>query len=306
MLATRYDEGLAKRAAGDWGGAIEAFQKAGSYSNAETQITETRYQQASMLYRLGDFSAAYNIFESLGTYKDAASRISTEADLRNVRLRSYQTVGSYVTFGTYPQTSSGSDSTPIEWQVLEVREGKSLLISRYGLDARPYHEVRSTITWEDCSLRAWLNEEFLNTAFSPEEQSAILLAAVDNSQRQGYSGYATYGGNGTQDRIFLLSYAEAQRYFEFNSSRKCAPTDYAVRRGAWTSASEKTEGRPTGTWWLRSPGSYQNGASFISSDGSHYDHSASDSNDMVRPAFWLDLESDVIWNQQPEADQKEE
>ena len=33
-------------------------------------------------------------------------------------------VGSYITFGTYPQTADGTDSTPIEWLVLD-RDGES-------------------------------------------------------------------------------------------------------------------------------------------------------------------------------------
>ena len=64
------------------------------------------------------------------------------------------TVGQSVTLGHYPQTAAGDDRTPIEWTVLDVRGGKALVISRYGLDAKPYHTEYTDVTWETCTLRA--------------------------------------------------------------------------------------------------------------------------------------------------------
>ena len=66
--------------------------------------------------------------------------------------------------------------------------------------------------WEKCTLRSWLNGEFLQSAFSAKEQAAILMTAVDNSASQGYGKWNTDGGNNTRDQIFLLSYAEANWY----------------------------------------------------------------------------------------------
>ena len=54
--------------------------------------------------------------------------------------------GDYVTFGTYPQTASGTSSTPIEWLVLDVKGDQALLLSRYGLDAIPYNRELVEIT----------------------------------------------------------------------------------------------------------------------------------------------------------------
>lgn len=56
--------------------------------------------------------------------------------------------GNYVTFRTYPQTTSGTDSTPIEWLVLENDGKTALLISRNALDCQPYNTEREDITWE--------------------------------------------------------------------------------------------------------------------------------------------------------------
>ena len=166
-------------------------------------------------------------------------------------------VGGYVTFGRYPQTAKGTDNTPIEWQVLEVKGNQALLLSRYGLDVKQYHTTFTTISWEKCTLRTWLNNAFLNKAFSENEQQEILTTNVDNSMSQGYSGWhSTNGGKdtqNTQDKVFLLSYKEANKYLGVSAisrsvTMRVIPTAYAINKGAFVSI---IEGGP-GWWWLRS------------------------------------------------------
>ncbi len=229
------------------------------------------------------------------------------AAAREVNCAPYREVGNIVTFGTYPQTEERTtDQTPIEWIVLDYDEvnHKALLISRYGLDAVNYNKDNEPITWEKCTLRAWLNEEFLNKAFSTDEQSAILITAVDNSKSQGYSKWDTDGENNTEDRIFLLSYAEANRYLgvEYddggnNQKSRVAPTAYAYRRGPWTSDKYKTEdGAEAAWWWLRSSGGYiyqKYHAAGVGRNGS-LDRENIDYGYYVRPTFWLNLESGIF------------
>ena len=215
----------------------------------------------------------------------------------------YKKVGSVVTFGRYEQdnnTDNGAEE--IEWIVLDVQDGKALLLSRYGLDAKPYNKEPEDITWESCTLRAWLNGDFLKTAFSAQEQSAILMTDVDNSKAQGYSGYSTNGGKNTQDKIFLLSYAEANRFLGVtkddrnNTKSRVKPTAWAIKNGAYTSISNKTaEGDAAGWWWLRSPGGIQDCAASVVGVGSLNSLGVNNEAGGVRPAFWLDLESDVFF-----------
>ncbi len=201
--------------------------------------------------------------------------------------------GDILTFGRYEQDNNPENGKEeIEWIVLEYDEAehKALLISRYGLTAMPYHYSDQSITWENCTLRNWLANEFLNTAFTAEERKGILTTAVDNSQAQRYRGYQTNGGNDTRDRIFILSYQEAYRkYFGGDNPGRCEPTAYAKQNGAYVSAS-------TGNcwWWLRSPGSMPNHATRMFYAGSSFDVSANNGTGCVRPALWLDLESGVI------------
>ena len=77
------------------------------------------------------------------------------------------TVGGLTIFGRYEQDNN-ADNGPenILWVVLELDDEKMVLLSRDGLAARPYNAEAGDTTWETCSLRKWLNEDFLNEAFS--------------------------------------------------------------------------------------------------------------------------------------------
>lgn len=219
--------------------------------------------------------------------------------------QSFDTIGGIVAFGRYEQDGNEENGPEkIEWVVLDVQDGKVLLLSKYGLEAKRYNKKKTDVTWETCTLRAWLNDDFLNKAFDAEEQSAILTTEVDNSDAQGYSGWITSGGNNTKDNIFLLSCAEISLYLDAkymenddgnNTASRIAPTEYAIENGAWFDDKFQTaDGRPSGWWWLRSPGGLQSEAAFVTSFGSFFDDSIIDGSVVVRPAFWLNLESDIF------------
>ena len=84
-------------------------------------------------------------------------------------------IGDRVFFGEYEQDNNYyNGKEKIEWIVIG-RDGNNLkLLSRYALDRQPFNTDWVDITWERCTLREWLNETFLNTAFSYGEQRSIL------------------------------------------------------------------------------------------------------------------------------------
>ncbi len=198
-------------------------------------------------------------------------------------------VGDTVRFGRFEQDGRPDNGAePIEWIVLDVREDRALLLSRYGLDSRRFNAGEAYVTWETCTLRAWLNGGFLTGAFTEEEQEAILMTHVDNGRAQGYNGVAS--GNDTDDRIFLLSYEEAfVQYFTSDRERYCAPTDYADARGAATSRAYRTDGRDTGWWWLRSSNVERYYANDVIYNGFLRSTFVNSDSGMVRPAMWVDL-----------------
>ena len=304
LSETKYQQAVALREAGQYDDAIAAFAELGDYSDAMTQITETKYQQANNLNAAALYDEAYAIYMTLAGYKDVDKLLVEDDNMVAVAVAKRDAkfaVGNYVAFGTYPQTKAGNDATPIEWLVLARDGNKALLISRYGLDAQPYNKYNASVTWETCTLRTWLNGRFYIKAFSSAEQAAILTTNVDNSKSQCYSGWNTSGGNNTQDKVFLLSYAEANKYFgvtydnSSNTKSRVAPTAYAIAHGAWTSSSDKTaDSVNAGWWWLRSPGSYQSFAARVSTAGSCGSNSVSYDYGSVRPALWVNIETDIF------------
>ena len=198
-------------------------------------------------------------------------------------------VGDTVTFGSYEQDNDLTNgSEAIEWRVLDVQDGKALLLSEYALDAKPYNETLTNVTWETCTLRKWLNSTFYGAAFSASDKARIAATTVSNPDNPA-SGIS--GGNTTKDKAFCLSIAEAKSYFSSYTDRSCAPTAYAVAQGAYQSSSCTVDGAGTCLWWLRSPGRYANFAADVDSHG-YVDSGGryvSSSSNAVRPALWVNL-----------------
>ena len=193
-------------------------------------------------------------------------------------------IGNIVTYGGYEQDgfySNGEET--IEWIVIaRDRDNHALLLSRYCLDALPYNEDGGDVTWEDSSIRAWLNGEFLESAFGGDPNGFICTAECKT--KDGRSG--TDGGENTTDRIFLLAVDEVTQYFPKESSRRAPVTEYAKEQGA------EYDKNGNGWWWLRTPGKTQDMAAGVhTAGGVNYDGRDVDRTDLcIRPALWLDLD----------------
>lgn len=208
---------------------------------------------------------------------------------RFVSKKQPQMVSSYqgfvtIEFGRYPQASKNENAL-IEWLVLKNDGSKALLISKYALDCQQYNTSDRNVTWETCTLRKWLNGAFFNNAFSVDEQKQILSTTVTPD-------YSTDPGNNTKDRVFLLSIAEAEKYFGSDSTRQCQGTVYCYAQGAYKARNGNC------WWWLRSLSSphsfnFDNRYAFyvfshgkVSREGSSADYDRI----AVRPALWINLE----------------
>ena len=185
---------------------------------------------------------------------------------------------------------------PYQWRVLATDGRKKLLLSDAVLERRPYHNPLEAITWENCILRRYLNECFINK-FDVADRNRIAEVTISTPDNLWYG---TEGGNDTTDRIFLLSIEEADLYFGDSG-------DYVYKmRKEW-------DGKPDANgyfiyndyndnrvayyqgaaswWWLRSPGNLSdtaatvNNAGRINVSGGDYVSAAAG----VRPALWLNL-----------------
>ena len=203
-----------------------------------------------------------------------------------------------IEFGRYMQDENGL-AAPIEWLVLSLTPYRALLISKFNLICKPYNTSEAEVTWESCTLRKWLNEDFFNAAFSDGEKATIPTVTVSADKNPDY---ITNSGNATQDKVFLLSIAEVNRYFKSNEERMGTPTAYAKANGTYPGKKHIKVGTGARVWWLRSPGECQHNAAIVDIDGHVFSSGwgvnsvfsvgfeTYDYNICVRPALWIDLE----------------
>ena len=127
-----------------------------------------------------------------------------------------------VYFGKYyNHDKDGEILEPLEWDILERKDGMALLITSYVIDNLEF-DVNGNNNWEESSIRKWLNNDFLNLAFTEEEQERILSSSFD------------VGRSGTNDKVFFLSMDEYEKYDAENKEDAIfkwyfGATDYAKR-----------------------------------------------------------------------------
>ncbi len=251
-------------------------------------IAASKYDRAMERIDAQDYETALALLDGLN-YKDSGEKL---ASTRNQYIKANMgnvAVGDTVSFGSYEQDNNASNGKEaIEWLVLAKEDTRLLVISQYALDCRPYNTRGINVTWETCTLRKWLNGDFLKAAFSDEEKAMIPTVTVSADKNPDYS---TNPGNFTQDKVFLLSIMEVNEYFKSDDARRCVPSAYAKANGGWTSSDYTKGGAATGWWWLRSPGFDVNRAACVSSGGgvNSGGYSVDGDNDCVRPAMWIDL-----------------
>ncbi|MCL2047964.1 MAG: DUF6273 domain-containing protein [Defluviitaleaceae bacterium] len=206
-------------------------------------------------------------------------------------------VGDIIQFGEY------------DWRVLDVQDGRALLLSDKVLELRRYHDTLEDVTWETSYMRAYLNGDFYNS-FSEADRAKIhetTLANNDNpwdfsSIEQIEALNKTPGGNDTEDNIFLLSLDEVVKYFgdsEYleNQNHPNNHLFYGIGLGF---SGQNSNGRialnaqgQVSWWWLRSPGDVSSDAACVSTDGQVYVSGiyCYYGGGGVRPALWLNLAS---------------
>ena len=271
----KYSEAMEMIDSGDYDAGYAILEELGENET----IQSNKYDRAIKLMDSGDYQAACALLAGL-TYKDSAEKLQSIKPL----LLAKANPGDTVLFGEYEQdnnTSNGKED--VEWLVLEVKDGKALVVSKYALDCKQYNTSNTDVTWETCTLRKWLNNDFINAAFSSYEKAMIPTVTVSADKN------STNPGNATQDQVFLLSITEANKYFGSDSARQCKPTDYAFANGAYVNSVNGNCG-----WWLRSPGVTQysaHSAAYVHNSGGVYE-SGSDvdiGTSAVRPAMWISI-----------------
>ena len=206
---------------------------------------------------------------------------------------------------------------PILWRVLEIRDGTALLLADAALECEPFQREQKGVSWEDCTLRSWLNgydakmnisavdftdekNNFLDMAFRLDEQDAIIENLVRNESNYYFD---VDSGRDTQDKIFILAESELFIYDSsiihgFNPwdavmdrAKQFQPTDYALMKGAWHASGGQGDGNVF--WITRTTGYTHSNVVYVDESGCMYNRGilVNCSDAAIIPALVLDLNS---------------
>ena len=231
------------------------------------------------------------------TYKD--KKYTCKVTVTPVKLK-YEDVntGDIIIFGAYEQDNkSANGKEAIKWVVLDKNDEDQglFLISEQALDCQKYHYRWAGTSWENCTLRGWLNDDFYNAAFSKKEQAIIRTTKVNANDPVPNPKNTIDYGNNTKDKVFLLSYNEAMTYFATDEERVCKSTAYAESINANLTKEDISE---YCSWRLRTPGiSGTSYASYITETGALSDHNVDATFIGIRPVVWISFDADLITKQ---------
>ncbi len=217
-----------------YSGALSIFIHLGDYQDSETQAKESRYQLAQEHMEHQRYEKAIKHFQKLGAYKDSQMQQTFAEQL----LLTTADRGDTVSFGSE------------KWIILRANEGLVLLLQKEPTEeTAAFNQTRTSTNWNSCTLRDWLNTDYLSETFSPPEQEILTLAKPDRST----------------DSVFLLS-AEEVSY----SRGLLSETDY----NWWL----RTSGASPDTASFVSP----------SNQVMDYGYPVDNTDIRVRPAIWVD------------------
>lgn len=224
--------------------AIKLYTKLDNYKDSEARLRECKYLYGLKLKEEQNYVDARQAFVAAKSFEDSEAQ---EANMEQLIIDTKHPGKSIVIGG-------------VSWIILEKTEHEALLIKSSHFEDVPFHNSLQDVTWENSDLRKWLNSDFLDQTFTPEERANIQLTNVkmdDNDM------YGIDGGNDTEDHIFLLSSKEAEKYSDL------------------LGASDVTS-------WLRTPGSNPQTASFLSDDNivMDYGYLVNSSGFTARPVMW--------------------
>lgn len=237
---------------------------------------------------------------------------TTEA-LETVTLKDAE-IGDIVQMGTYEQDGDAETEDPICWDVLD-KDGDAVLLISYDVIAyQRFSDSRKCVIWEDSEIRTWLNQEFYAEAFDETEQASIRETTLENPSTVGFAAHVDPSGDvqvresrpDTKDKIFLLSWKEAEQYYGNRltdasvlgrrpsravlQKRKAIFTDLIIEElpAMYPYSRHLPDGTERLPWMLRSTGMKDYTILVIGYEGK-WDQDYPDSYNGVRPAMWVNV-----------------
>ncbi len=260
------------------------------YTQAMTEAIDEAYayidgkilERANAKLEAKDYYGALNLYRYLDVTDEAIA-----ASVKKCQTEPFKTskTGDVIKFGTYEiNCKTGDFDEDIEWIVLAKEGNKYLLVTKDVLDASAFNSAYVNVTWADSSIRAWLNGDFINKAFNAGELSSLNTTKVETD------------GKTTDDKVFLLSKAEVEKYLTADTKVALNTTYADTIKGVFEYVVEKevngkeVEISYSAAWWLRD--TVNDTALTVDKDGKvgEYGHFVTKDNVGVRPAIWVTID----------------
>lgn len=184
--------------------------------------------------------------------------------------------GESVFFGRYEQDCDEKNGAEdIEWIVLKVEKKRALVVSKYAIDRKDYGGQ----SWNQSSLRKWLNKTFMKMAFSPEEMAQIAPVTITSDGDYEFVDPVDMKTRKKEnaDYIFVLDSSEVKSY----GVKNCIATPYAYKMGAHESVVNIGYGREHYVdFWVRD---VEYNSMYVS----------------VRPAMWINFDQTAVKTPSP-------
>ncbi len=141
------------------------------------------------------------------------------------------------------------------WKVLENKEGRLLLLSEYVLDCLPFEDFYDPFyfsmsfdrtRWPFCTLRRHINSDIYDSLLTETEKQNVIPVYISADDKLTFEKRE----DAKEDRMFLLSRQETEKYLKTEKSRLAPVTSFATRSMLY----ERFE--TYAYWWLRTPGEY--------------------------------------------------
>lgn len=224
------------------------FKNLKDYKDSEDRSLENRYLYAENCANKHRLKEAKDEYRALGDYKDSHLRL-TDVELANIRESE---VGTEVLYGE------------CRWLILEKEDPNVFLVKSLPVNGVAYNDSsKKKVSWKNCTLRKYLNHQFMEENFCEEAANHIITTTVEVPKRENKP---TETQHITMDQLFLLNAEQAEQYQDILSNY--------LR-----------------DWWLINPGANKNTAQFVSYGKlMKYGYDMSDRNIYIRPAMWISLD----------------
>lgn len=192
----------------DFESAIKILQESTTYPEAQSLLLETQYKYGKQLCDDNQNDNGINVLNNIKDYKD------TEEIILNCRMATLRNakVNDVISFGTI------SNGSPMRWRVLDKQGSRLLLFATGSVSEMGHIRVNNPdVTWSGSLIRTFLNSSFYNSTFNEAERKLILNTNVSTNM-----------GEGTVDKIFLLSRSEILKYIP-NENNRATSTGFWLR-----------------------------------------------------------------------------